>query len=156
MNQEETIKRVREAIKDRAIWFALLYRSFSKILSPRQVEKACREAIYEFGRLKGKKDGHKITPEQWVDRHMAKGSGAVFQSQIYKEKDYSEQRMTFCPLIEAWKELSCTDKEIDLFCDIAMEGDRGRADFHGIPFDMPKRLGKGDSYCSLLLKSCKS
>ena len=59
MTEEETIKRVREAIKDRAIWFALLYRSFSKVLPPREVEKACREAIYEFGKFKGKKDAFK-------------------------------------------------------------------------------------------------
>lgn len=155
MSNEETIKRVREAIKDRATWFVLLYRSFSKVLPPKEVERAAREAIYEFGRLKGKKDGKKISPEEWVEKHMSKGSGEVFESKIFKEADYSEQRMTLCPLIEAWEELGCSRKEIDLFCDIAMEGDRGRADYHGIPWEIPKRLGKGDSFCQLLLKKCK-
>ena len=61
MSQEETVKRVREAIKDRATWFALLYRSYAKVLPPEEVERAAREAIYQFGRLKGKKDGKKIT-----------------------------------------------------------------------------------------------
>ena len=92
--------------------------------------------------------------EEWVEKHMSKGSGEVFESEIFKEEDYSEQRMTFCPLIEAWKELGCSHEEIDLFCDIAMEGDRGRADHHGIPYEIPKRLGKGDSFCRLLLKKC--
>ena len=64
MTHEETIKRVREAIKDRAVWFVLLYKSFSKVLPPKDVERACREAIYEFGRLKGKKDGKKISPRR--------------------------------------------------------------------------------------------
>ena len=59
MSQEEIVKRVREAIKDRATWFALLYRSFSKVLPPKEVERAAREAIYQFGKLKGKKDGRK-------------------------------------------------------------------------------------------------
>ena len=154
MGEEETVKRVREAIKDRATWFALLYRSYSKVLPPKEVERAAREAIYEFGRLKGKKDGRKISPEEWVEKHMSKGSGEVFESRILKEKDFSEQRMTFCPLVEAWKELGCSDKEIDLFCDIAMEGDRGRADYHGIPYEIRERLGKGDSFCRLLLKQC--
>ena len=95
MSNEETIKRVREAIKDRATWFALLYRSFSKVLPPKEVERASREAIYEFGRLKGKKDGKKISPKEWVEKHMSKGSGEVFESKIFKETDYSEQRMTF-------------------------------------------------------------
>ncbi len=154
MSQEEIVKRVREAIKDRATWFALLYRSFLKVLPPEKVERAAREAIYEFGRLKGKKDGKKITPEEWVEKHMSKGSGAVFESKILKGADSSEQRMTFCPLVEAWKELGCSKAEIDLFCDVAMEGDRGRADYHGIPYEIQERLGKGDSFCQLLLKKC--
>jgi len=154
MDQDEIMKRVREAIKDRATWFALLYRSFAKVLPTEEVEKLARDAIYQFGMLKGKKDGGNISPDEWVERHMAKGSGEVFQSKISKEKDYSEQRMTFCPLVEAWKEIGCTEEEIDLFCDIAMEGDRGRADYHGIPWDIPKRLGRGDSFCQLILKKC--
>ena len=151
---EETIKQVREAIKDRATWFFLMYKSYSKVLPPEEVERLAREAIYQFGTLKGKKDGKKISPDEWVEKHMTKGSGQVFQSEINKEKDFSEQRMTYCPLVEAWKELGCSDEEIDLFCDIAMEGDRGRADYHGIPWDIPKRLGKGDSFCQLILKKC--
>ena len=155
MRQEsEVVVRVREAIKDRATWFALLYKSFSRALPAKEVERLCREAIYQFGTLKGKKDGRKISPEEWVDKHIAKGSGEVFRSEIFKEKDHSEQRMTFCPLIEAWKELGCTPEEIDLFCDIAMEGDRGRADYHGIPYEIRERLGKKDSFCRLLLKKC--
>ncbi len=154
VHNEETIKRIKEAIKDRATWFALMYKSFSKVLPPKDVERLAREAIYQFGNLKGKKDGGKISPDEWVEKHMAKGSGEVFQSKISKERDYSEQRMTFCPLVEAWKELGCSDEEIDLFCDIAMEGDRGRAEYHGIPWEIPKRLGKGDPFCHLILKKC--
>ncbi len=154
MNQEETVSRIREAIKDRATWFALLYRSFSKVLSAKEVEQAARKAIYEYGQLKGKRDGKKVSPDEWVEKHMSKGSGEVFKSKISKEKDHSEQRMTFCPLIEAWKEMGCSNREIDLFCDIAMEGDRGRADYHGIAFEIRERLGKGDSFCRLLLRKC--
>jgi len=152
---KETIKHVREAIKDRATWFALMYKSFSKVLPSKDVERLAREAIFQFGTLKGKKDGGKISPDEWVEKHMAKGSGEVFQSEISKQRDYSEQRMTFCPLVEAWKELGCSDEEIDLFCDIAMEGDRGRAGYHGIPCEIPKRMGKGDSFCQLILKKSK-
>ncbi len=155
MSQQETINRVREAIKDRATWFALLYRSFSKVLPPQKVEQAARQAIYEYGQLKGRRDGKKISPEEWVEKHMSKGSGEIFESNIAKEKAYSEQRMTLCPLIQAWREMGCTEEEVDLFCDIAMEGDRGRADYHGIPFEIRERLGKGDAFCRLLLKRCR-
>lgn len=151
VKNEDTIKKIRDAIKDRAIWFALLYKSFSKVLPPGEVERLAREAIYEFGKLKGKKDGTKISPEEWVEKHMTK-SGDIFQSEISKGIDFCEQKMNFCPLVEAWRELGLNEEEIDLFCDIAMEGDRGRADFHGILWDIPKRIGKKDSFCQLILK----
>jgi hypothetical protein len=155
-HEEEIIRRVREAIKDRATWFYLLYKSFSKVLPPDQVEKQAREAIYQFGTLKGKKDVPGAGPEDWVSKHMAKGSGQVFESTILNEPDRSVQQMTLCPLVEAWKELGATAGEIDLLCDIAMEGDRGRADYHGISMEIPKRIGKGDSYCQLVLRKCKA
>lgn len=40
-------------------------------------------------------------------------------------------------------------QEIDLFCDIAMEGDRGRANAHGVRMELEERMGKGDPYCNL-------
>jgi len=60
--------------------------------------------------------------------------------------------MNVCALVDAWRELGCTPHEVDLFCDIAMEGDRGRADYHGIPIEIPERMGKGDAHCRMLLQ----
>lgn len=146
------IEKVRAAIKDRALYLALLYRSFSKVLAPEQAEKLAREAIFEFGRIKGKRDSGEMTPERWVEHHVEKGSGAVFNSRIFKGEDCCEQEMNFCPLIEAWKELGSGPEEMDLLCDIAMEVDRGRAAYHGLEVEMPKRIGKGDSCCRLVLR----
>ena len=61
--------------------------------------------------------------------------------------------MTFCPLVEAWQELGCSRKEIDLLCDIAMEVDRGRAIYHNIPLEITRRIATGDPYCCLVLKN---
>jgi hypothetical protein len=152
MDDETLVKNIRAAIKDRALYLALLYRSFSKSLSPEKAEVLARQAIFEFGKLKGKRDNNPdMTPEAWVDSHVTKGSAAVFESRIIKGKDHCEQQMTFCPLVEAWQELGCSPEEIDKFCDIAMEGDFGRAAFHNIPLDIPQRLAKGDPYCCLVL-----
>ena len=57
--------------------------------------------------------------------------------------------MKFCALVEAWQEIGCTPEEIDLFCDITMEGDRGSADAHGVRMEIEERIGKGDPYCKL-------
>ena len=152
MRNDDVVEKVRQAVKDRGMYLALLYRSFSKALPPDTVEKLAREAIYEFGKIRGERDGGKISPEGWVEKHVSKGFSAVFKSNIVKEEECCQQQMTYCPLLEAWKELGCTKEEIDLLCDIAMEVDRGRADFHGIPLEIRERMGKGDPSCRLVLK----
>ena len=50
--QQETIDKVRAAIKDRATWFALLYKSFKEALPEEECQKLARKAIFEFGLLK--------------------------------------------------------------------------------------------------------
>jgi hypothetical protein len=67
----------------------LLYRSFSKALPPDQVERLAREAIYEYGRIKGQRDGRKITPEAWVDKHVSKGSA---RCELIKSWDNMDSR----------------------------------------------------------------
>jgi len=151
-DDELVVQKVRAAIADRALYLALLYRSFSKALPPEQVEKLAREAIYEFGQLKGKADNKPITPRDWVENHISCGGADLFETEIVQTDEQCEQRMTFCPLMVGWKELGCSPQEMDLLCDIAMEVDRGRADFHGIPYEIGERLAKGDSFCRLILK----
>ena len=149
VEQKEMIEKVRAAVKDRATWFALLYKNFKEVLPEEEVQKVARQAIYEFGRLKAKKDPADFSPELWVRKHMEKGSFLVFDSDVEVNAEGAVQQMKFCALVEAWKEMGCTDEEIDLFCDIAMEGDRGRADAHGVRMELEERIGRGDPYCKL-------
>lgn len=147
--KQEMIEKVRAAIKDRATWFALLYKSFKEALPEEKVEELARRAVYEFGRLKARKDPADFSPRAWVERHVDKGSALVFDSDVEILDNGAVQRMKYCALVEAWKELGCTDEEIGLFCDIAMEGDRGRADAHGVRMELEERIGKGDPFCNL-------
>ncbi len=150
---QEMIEKVRAAIKDRATWFALLYKSFKEALPEHQVAALARKAIYEFGRLKAKKDPQDFSPDAWIEKHVSKGSYLVFDSDVESNEECAVQKMKYCALVEAWKELGCTEEEIDLFCDIAMEGDRGRADAHGVRMELEERIGKGDAFCKLVLFS---
>jgi hypothetical protein len=149
VDEEEMIDKVRAAIKDRATWFALLYRTFKEIFPEQDVERAARKAIFEFGRLKARKDPADFSPRAWVEKHLAKGSSLVFDSDVEVNEKGAVQRMKFCALVEAWKEMGCTPGEIDLFCDIAMEGDRGRAAAHGVRMELEERIGRGDLFCNL-------
>ncbi len=149
VSQEEMIDKVRAAIKDRAIWFALLYRSFKEVFPEKEVEHLARQAIFEFGHMKAKKDPREFSPAAWVERHVFKGSALVFDSDVETNETGAVQRMKYCALVEAWKEMGCSAEEIDLFCDIAMEGDRGRADAHGVRMELEERIARGDPYCNL-------
>ncbi len=157
MEQEkkEMVDKVRAAIKDRATWFALLYKGFKEVLPEEEIQKVARKAIFEFGRLKAKKDPDDFSPEKWVQRHVDKGSALVFDSDVESRPGEAVQMMKYCALVEAWREMGCTEEEIDLFCDIAMEGDRGRADGHGVHMILEERIGRGDPYCKLIVSTCK-
>jgi hypothetical protein len=146
------VEKVRDAIGDRAMYLAFLLRSYSKTLSPEQVEAKARKAIYQFGQIKGQRDQVPLTPEAWVDHHVDCGGAALFESRIIKNSQQCEVHMTYCPLMAAWKKMDCTPQEMDWLCDIAMEVDRGRADYHGIPYVIDERMAKGDSFCRLVLK----
>lgn len=148
---QEMIDKVRAAVKDRATWFALLYRTFKTALPEEDVERLARKAIYEFGRLKAKKDPEPFSPKAWVERHVEKGSNLIFDSEVVVDEQGALQSMKYCPLVEAWKEMGCSQAEVDLFCDIAMEGDRGRADAHGVGMELNERIGRGDPCCKLLV-----
>lgn len=147
--ERELVEKVRAAIKDRAIWLALLFRSFKEALPEEEVERLARKAIYEFGRLKALKDPKGLAPADWVRRHVEKGSSLVFDSDVEAAEGFAVQRMKCCPLVEAWREMGCTEDEVRLFCDIAMEGDRGRADFHGVRMEIRERLAEGGRFCDL-------
>lgn len=149
--KNDTIEKVRAAVKDRATWFALLYKRFKEALPEDQAEELARKAIYEFGRLKARKDPKNFSPKAWIEKHVSKGSYMVFDSDVEVNEAGAVQKMKYCALVEAWKELGCTKKEIELFCDIAMEGDRGRADAHGVRMELEERIAKGNDFCKLVL-----
>jgi len=151
--KQEMIDKVRAAIKDRATWFALLYKEFAQVLPEEEVQRICRKAIHRFGLMKAEKDPKDFSPQAWVRKHVEKGSSLVFDSDIEIAPDHAVQQMKFCALVEAWKEMGLSAEEIALFCDIAMEGDRGRADGHGVRMELLQTIGKGDPCCRLVIKA---
>ena len=51
--------------------------------------------------------------------------------------------------MNAWKKLGLDDEKIALFCDIAMDGDRGIAESMGITLDLGDTIAKGCASCKL-------
>ncbi|MFO1285042.1 MAG: L-2-amino-thiazoline-4-carboxylic acid hydrolase [Burkholderiales bacterium] len=148
---EWTTRAVRAAIGDRAIWLGLLYRAFSEALPESEVERLARKAMFEYGRLRAKRDPADFTPHTWPEVHVASRADKVFASTIEKGEGYAVQNMHHCPLVAGWKEMGCSDDEIRRLCDISTEGDRGRAQANGIAMEMEERISRGDKACKLRL-----
>ena len=55
----------------------------------------------------------------------------------------------YCPLVKAWQKQGCTDEEISRLCDLAMCGDRGIGEAHGVELDLPKTIARGDDCCAI-------
>jgi len=149
---EETLRRVRAAIKDRATWFALLYRQFLTALPPEEAERLAREAIHEYGRYKGSRDPQRFGGRDFLEYFRETGGAAVFGAELTLTDDGGENRVYVCPLVDAWREMGCSAEEIALFCDIAMDGDRGRAEFHGLDLDLGATLACGHGFCRIGLR----
>jgi len=151
--REELIRRVRAAVEDRAAWFALLYEEFCTVLPEEKVIELCRKAIRKYGAEKAATDPRPFEPKNWVIRHRDKGSAEIFNSDIEYDEERAVQKMKYCPLVEAWKKMGYGPDKQDLFCDIAMDGDRARADGHpGIVMELHETIGKGCDFCRLVIR----
>ena len=72
----------------------------------------------------------------------------TFEKEIIEMKE-SEVLVDFhyCPLLTAWKKLGFDDETCALFCDIAMDGDRGIAEGMGLQLDLTETLAEGCPIC---------
>ncbi len=152
--EKELVLAVRSAIEDRAAVLFFLFREMKKVYGIKKAEKLARQAIFKFGIFKAGKRGKVSTPDKWASQHLNGVSNLVFESKGAKlTKKESELNFHYCPLVEAWKKLGASKKEIALLCDIAMEGDRGRAKVERFDVEIPQTIGCGDKYCRLILRS---
>ena len=152
VSKEAMIQKVRAAIRDRAIWFALLFDEFSKILPEEKVVELCKKAIFKFGLLKAAKDPVPFSAKEWVIRHSEKGSAEIFDTDIEYSELQAIQKMKHCALVEAWQEMGLSREKIALFCDIAIEGDKGRAHGHAdMNIELHETIAKGCDFCKLVI-----
>ncbi len=151
MTNENTIP-VRKAIEDRGAWLFFLFREMAKEFGRKKAEEISRIAIREFGKAKAVKE-KSSTPKEWVKKHVEKGSKEIFESKSeHSDENNVELEFHYCPLLERWKELGANQEEQDLLCDIAMEGDRAKAEALGFKVEITRRMGKGDKICKVLIK----
>lgn len=155
---DKTLKILRDAFEDRALWLYFLYEEMKRSFGEVRAREISKLAIRKYGTLKGDravKAGLK-TPKDWITAHNTGGNHCIFSSSTAVNGTIGEQKFFYCPLVEAWKKVGCTKEEIKDLCDIAMEGDYGMADAMGIKMEIPKRIATGNDCCQFILKESKN
>jgi hypothetical protein len=128
----------RTAIEDRATWFYFLL-------------KAAEEET--FGVNKGKMLGDIKTPKDFVDA-LACGyvEKAFDMEKVEANDEKGVLRFHYCALVESWKKLGCTTKEVSKLCKLARYGDYGIvSNFKNLQLDFAKLLADGDDFCELVV-----
>ena len=142
---------VRGQLEQRAQWLYLLSDEAKKRgLDP---DDFASEAITRCGSYMGNnlvKKGNTKSLKGLKKTLFTKGAQWIFEMDVVKSTD-TELSLDFhyCPLVEGWKKMGCTDEEIAELCDIAMCGDHAIGKEYDAVLDLPKCIAKGDDICAL-------
>ena len=142
---------VRGQLEQRAQWLYLLTdEAKKKGLQPSEFAPA---AITRCGSCQGKglvAKGKTKSLKGLKKTLFTKGAQWIFEMDVVKSTD-EELSLDFhyCPLVEGWKKMGCSDEEIAELCDIAMCGDHAIGREYDAVLDLPKCIAKGDEICAL-------
>lgn len=153
--QNEMTEAVRAAIVDRATWFYLLLKASEK--QGANSGDIAKEAITEFGKMKGKKFGDIKTPGEFINK-ISEGQGcyAFAMGDKVIGEDKGEIKFRYCALVEAWKNLGCSPEEIKELCKLASYGDFGIVScFPELNLEFKELLSHGESCCHMVITKNK-
>ena len=153
--EDTRINDLRSAFEHRATWFALLIDEARK--QGLDTDFA-RNAIRKCGCFHANTKYPKTDSIQEFAKVFANDNVVnIFEMDV---KEASEEKLYiefhYCPLVEAWKKLGYSDDDIVLFCDIAMDGDRGiAAEYDPFEFHLGRTIAKGDPFCEITFQKVK-
>lgn len=150
--QEEKIDLGRSCIEHRGTWMALIFDEMEK--NGCDAEKITRAAIKKCGNFHGL--GFKRQCENPEDAKdfakvfMVENAKKMFEINVAENnEDCLKLEFHYCGLVNAWKKLGYDDEKIALFCDMAMDGDRGIAESMGMELDLTDTIAKGCPTCKV-------
>lgn len=148
-NQELT-EGIRGAIKARATWFYLLLQAMKE--ENVDFDGIARKAIFKAGQLNNVKMGMCNTPREFFDALATKNTSLAFDMEEIKvDEQQGVYRFHKCALCDAWKELGCSQEEIDHLCKIATEGDYGIMSAYPLDMKFNCTIGDGSKYCEMVV-----
>ena len=142
----------RGQIEHRATWMGLIYDEMVK--AGIDAEPIIRRAIKRCGRIHGEDLRKKCRdPQDCSDFRRVFLSDLVIDTfdmrPISADKDNLKVDFHYCALVNAWQKLGFDDETCGLLCDMAMDGDRGIAEFMGLNLELKETIAQGCSDCKL-------
>lgn len=68
---------------------------------------------------------------------------------VTSDENNADAYLNYCPLVASWQKMDFSDEDIDLLCDMVMEGDRGVADANGFKLHLGSTIGSGCDKCNI-------
>lgn len=142
--------KVREQLEHRALWMYLLVDEAAKrgLDDEFAADAVKRCGLYQGGEITEKSGTKSLKGLKKV--LFTKSAQIVFEMKVREvTDDVLSIDFHYCPLVKAWQKQGCSDEEISRLCDIAMCGDRGIGEAHGVELDLPKTIARGDECCEI-------
>ena len=157
------VQNLRNFFEHRALWLYFIYDQARKTKS--QPESFIPAAIRRCGiyhgmrALTGNDTAVKVVGGRGGSCRLlrkklfpAAGRGIFEMQFLALSDDAFDVDFYYCPLVNAWQKQGCSDKQIEMLCDWAMEGDRGIAEAFGCELELKKTIAKGDGVCQIRIK----
>ena len=143
--------KVREQLEHRALWLYLLVDEAEK--RGLDADDFASAAIKRCGIYQGTEITHisGTTSLKGLRKTLfTRSAQAIFEMKVIEESDdVLSIDFSYCPLVKAWQKQGASDELIARLCDIAMCGDRGIGEAHGVELDLPKTIARGDDCCAI-------
>lgn len=150
--KEDKIDLARMCIEHRATWMALTYEEMEK--AGADAEKITRAAVRRCGNIHGMGIKSRCSDPKDVavfnKVFLFEDGKKNFEIEVVEvDKTHLKAEFHYCALVAAWQKLGLSREKIELFCDIAMDGDRGIAEAMGLKFDLGDTISHGCATCKL-------
>lgn len=150
--KDEKTEELRGHIEHRAAWFYLLLDEARK--KGLEWEDFAREAIDRMGKFHGtEKLVDTDNLEEFADDFLPENIRKIFEMDVSVDDNELIVDFNYCPLVASWMKFTDDEEEIDLMCDMAMQGDRGIVStYENFEMELQKTIASGDDHCRLVIK----
>ncbi|WRS27464.1 L-2-amino-thiazoline-4-carboxylic acid hydrolase [Oscillospiraceae bacterium MB08-C2-2] len=114
-----------------------------------------RRALYRYGELAGKETKAAMkNPADMLEFATLFGQGLdrnIYEMEtVRSDEDHLYIDFHYCPYVAQWLKIGRAPEEIDMLCDLAMEGDRAIGDcFEDFNFTLGKTIAQGHPVCQI-------